>query len=264
MIFKKKKNDEFDEELDALGDDEEIIDFKEFEEFEEKAKREKGARLEDIEKNFIFHVPRGCPICGGDVKGNDHYRYFCEQCNVLFDKKDILEKEFGKSVAEVGKVRKTRLSDDERAELERKRKELKERVFKTFTQQEKRELVEEAEGRKEEELPEPEPEPEPEADDTTAGEETAEETPADTEEEQEPEAEPELGEGPEPGKGEYGLESADKVIASKESTKMHSGACHFVKKIHPQNRIYLGSTEQGEEQGYEMCVCLRRMKAKQR
>jgi hypothetical protein len=246
MTGKKKKMEELDEDIDALGENEEIIDFKEFEEFDEEVEKEKSVKIEDIEKNFIFQISNGCPICGGDVKGNDHYRYFCEKCNVLFDKKDILDKEFGRSIAEVGSVRKTKLSDAERAELDRKRKDLKERIFKTFTQEEKKELVREAEERKEE-LPEPEPEPE-------------EESAVEEEPEPEPAEEPE----PEPEKEEYALEDIGKIIASKESTKMHTGQCHFVKRIHPHNRIYLGSVEQGQENGYEMCVCLRRMQAKQR
>jgi hypothetical protein len=115
--------------------------------------------------------------------------------------------------------------------------------------------VHEAEERKEAELPEPEPEEPPAAEEEPEPEKEPEEENAP---EEEPAAEPE------PEKEDYELEDEGKIIASKESTKMHTGQCHFVKKIHPHNRIYFETTEQGEEQGYEMCVCLRRMKARQR
>ena len=249
-MFKKKKKKE-----PELGlEEEELLEFSEFEEFEPE---EKGIKPEEFEKNFIFHIARGCPVCGGDVKGNDYYKYFCDNCNVLFDKKDIIDREFGRYIGEAGPVKKTKLTDDERAELEKKRKELKDRVFKTFSEEEKKALVEEEE-RKEEEEPE-----EVEGEIFPPPEEEAEEP----EEVEEPEAEeePEEVEEPEaPRREEYELESADKIIASKESTKMHAGNCHFVKKIHPENRIYLNSVEEGEEQGYDMCVCLRRLRAMQR
>jgi hypothetical protein len=289
MAFRRKKK-----ELEDLGlAEEEIIDFKEFEEFDEKAGKEKGVKPEEIEKTFIFHISNGCPICGSDVKGNDYYRYFCEECNVLFDKKDIIEKEFGKSIRETA-IRKTRLSDAEKEELEKKRKELKERIYRTFTKEEKKELAEEAEQRKEEEAEEPEeveeveaevipptrpalealaeePEEETEEPEEEAHEEAEEPEAEEPEEVEEPETEepeevePEEPETEEPAeKEEYELESPDKVIASKESDKMHKGDCHFVKKIHPKNRIYLNSIEEGEEQGKDLCVCLRRLRAMQR
>ena len=62
-------------------------------------------------------------------------------------------------------------------------------------------------------------------------------------------------------KEEYDLEDEKKIIASSQSTKIHKGNCHFVKKIHPENRIYFETAEEGEEKKYEMCVCLRRLKA---
>jgi chemotaxis protein histidine kinase CheA len=257
MMLKKKKKYDEDEDLKEEGFEEETLDFKEFEEYEKELDKKKESAGE-IEKNFIFHIENGCPICGSDVKGNDHYRYFCESCNLLFDKKDILTKEFGKTLAEgekPGPVRKTRLTDEEKADLAKKRKELKERVFKAFSEAEKKELVREAEERKEEEA-EPEEE-EPEQEEPESPEEVVEETP---EEEPAEETEP----SPLPEKEEYNLEDESKIIASKESTKMHTGQCHFVKKIHPHNRIYLGSVTEGEEKGYQMCVCLRRLKAKAR
>jgi hypothetical protein len=267
LLKRKKKKDE----LAELGiKDDELIDFKEFEEFEEELKKQKETKPEDLAKNFVFELPNGCPICGGDVKGNDYYRYFCDHCNVLFDKKDILEKEFGKSIADASKkpIRKTVLNAEERAELEKKRKDLKDRVYKEFSEEQKQELVEETEEEKEEE-PEEEAEPEPEEPEEV--EEPEEEEPEPEPEEPEPEEpedfeedEPEEEPAPEPEKIEYELEEPDRIIASSQSDKMHAGNCHFVKKINPENRIYLDSIEQGEEQGYEMCVCLRRLKAMQR
>lgn len=37
----------------------------------------------------IVTVSSGCPICGGDVKGNDDYRFFCRPCNLLFRRADL-------------------------------------------------------------------------------------------------------------------------------------------------------------------------------
>jgi hypothetical protein len=259
MIFKKKKKEE-DEELAGIESEDEELEFKEFEEFEEELEKQKGLGPEEIEKNFIFSIERGCPICGSDVKGNDFYKYFCETCNILFDKKDILTKEFGKTLGEAH-ITKRRLTAEEKAALEKRRKELKERVFKTFSEKEKEELIEQAAERKtreeaaaEEEVLETQ---EPEGVEGAA--EVTEETP-------EEQAEPEEGAEEEaaPEKEEYELEDESKIIASTQSTKMHTGQCHFVKKIHPQNRIYLGSVEEGKERGYEMCVCLRRMRARAR
>ncbi|MBU2561702.1 MAG: hypothetical protein KKD17_05365 [Nanoarchaeota archaeon] len=261
MLRKRK-----DKELEKLGLDEgEVIDFSEFEDFDEDAVKNKGLKPEDIERNFIFHVEHGCPICGADVKGNDHYRYFCERCNVLFDKKDILEKEFGKSVADAerGAVRKTKLTDEERKELDRKRKELKDRIFNEFSEKQKKELVVKAEERAEEEAVESE-EKEEEVLETVEPEEmdeVIEELPEETGDEEPVQDEPEPEEEV---KEEYELEDPDKIIASNQSNKMHKGDCHFVRKIHPKNRIYVNSIEDGEEQGYQMCVCLRRLKAMQR
>ncbi|MBW2967568.1 hypothetical protein KY362_03715 [Candidatus Woesearchaeota archaeon] len=226
-LFKKKK----DRELEDLGlSEDEVLDFSDFEE---------QPQDEDFEKTFIFHITNGCPICGGDVKGNDHFKYFCKKCNVLFTKKDILDKEFGGMA-----VKKTKLTESEKDAMQKRVKELKDRVFAAFSEEEKKELKEEAKEEEPEEveaevIPPHEPEEEPE------------EVPEDTEPEEEPAPEP-----------EYELEEAGKIIASSESTKLHSGQCHFAKRIHPQNRIYFETIEDGEEDGYEMCVCLRRMKAK--
>jgi hypothetical protein len=35
-------------------------------------------------------IQYGCPICHSDVKGNEEYLYFCEHCNVLFRKEDLV------------------------------------------------------------------------------------------------------------------------------------------------------------------------------
>lgn len=37
----------------------------------------------------IVTVKGGCPICKGDVKGNDHAKYFCQKCNILFSKESL-------------------------------------------------------------------------------------------------------------------------------------------------------------------------------
>jgi hypothetical protein len=37
----------------------------------------------------VYEVKSGCPICHGDVKGNDQYRYFCKNCNLLFNRTDL-------------------------------------------------------------------------------------------------------------------------------------------------------------------------------
>ena len=237
----------------VILDEEDILEFDEFNDYEEAlAKKPKEIKPEDLEKNFIFTITRGCPVCGSDIKGNDFYRYFCEKCNLLFDRKDVIENEFGKSVREA--VRKRVLSSDEKEALARKRKELTGRVFDKFSPKEKEELVEAAETREEPEDVEaemipPHEEARPSIDETLSYAAAVEE-PAEAEEENE--------------EKEYELETPDKIIASKESTKMHAGTCHFVKKIHPENRIFLGSAEEGEEKGYEMCVCLRRIKARRR
>lgn len=37
----------------------------------------------------IETIKGGCPICKADVKGNDIYLYFCQNCNVLFKKNEL-------------------------------------------------------------------------------------------------------------------------------------------------------------------------------
>jgi hypothetical protein len=30
-------------------------------------------------------IKNGCPICVGDVTGNEKYKYFCKKCRMLFE-----------------------------------------------------------------------------------------------------------------------------------------------------------------------------------
>jgi len=39
---------------------------------------------------MVEKIVKACPLCGGDVKGNKQYRYFCRDCNILFTKKELL------------------------------------------------------------------------------------------------------------------------------------------------------------------------------
>lgn len=348
---------------EAISEDD-IIDFEDFRDLDEGDEEDIGddEGSSDFEKHFIFHISGGCPICGGDVKGNDHFRYLCENCNVLFDKKDVIDSEFGRRG---GGVRKTRLSEDERKDLQKRRDELKERVFSAFSEEEKKEVRQEAEDRMQEveevsgkpvgfegdavpggepgeevsddagdegetdldepeyvdaevippgaglddlaahaglahetgEMPGPregsgqegpdedervdegEPDDE-EADDEgfdegVTGDEEKDDEETDGREADDEEAydevtgdgeagDEETDDGEQRRRAEYHLESPERIIASNESTKMHKGDCHFVKRIHPENRVYLDSVEQGIEQGYDLCVCLRRLKAMRR
>ncbi len=301
-----KKKDTF---SDMEEDD--IIDFNEL---EEDIKEGKDVDSKEIERNFIFIIPEGCPICGDEVKGNDHYLYFCKNCNVLFERKDIMDKEFGRKP-----LSKIRLSEKQREELQRKREELKEHIHKTFSEKEtpEEETPEEeapkegpATTQKHEEEPDEEDiqeddvqeedtedveteivshdgESAPSLDDLAGAisvpavhevepeeEDTDEKEPAEDDDQQEDdEKDPDDDDADEEEvspdeevteREEYDLESSDKIIASNQSTKMHKGDCHFVKKIHPENRIYLDSITHGEDKGYEMCVCLRRLKAMKR
>jgi hypothetical protein len=38
----------------------------------------------------IETVRNACPICHGDVKGNEIFLYFCKQCNILFRREDLV------------------------------------------------------------------------------------------------------------------------------------------------------------------------------
>lgn len=299
-MFRKKKK----KELEELGiNEEEIIAFDDFKDLNEKDIEEGDAGPTEFEKHFIFHISGGCPICGSDVKGNDYFGYLCKQCNVLFDRKHVIDSEFGRKTCG---VRKTRLTEKEREELEKRRRELKDRVFREFSEKERQELKEEAKEKKEPETEEAGEQEQEEVEaeiippydkerDKEDGEKADEEEPAEEtepkgidevidkvpdedtvetvegdDEESEEEGSHRTGEVPDEEEDdrqrreEYELESPDKIIASNGSKKMHKGDCHFVKKIHPKNRIYLDSIEQGKELGYEMCVCLRRLRAMQR
>jgi methylphosphotriester-DNA--protein-cysteine methyltransferase len=37
----------------------------------------------------IFKVEKACPLCNGDVYGNDNLRYYCKRCNLLFKKNEL-------------------------------------------------------------------------------------------------------------------------------------------------------------------------------
>jgi len=50
-----------------------------------------------ISSETIETIKEGCPICKGDVKGNDTYMFYCKQCNILFRKDELL---LGKSQVE--------------------------------------------------------------------------------------------------------------------------------------------------------------------
>jgi len=34
-------------------------------------------------------VKNGCPICGNDVRGDDEFKFWCESCNILFNRADL-------------------------------------------------------------------------------------------------------------------------------------------------------------------------------
>ncbi|MFQ5474295.1 MAG: hypothetical protein ACE5DM_00500 [Candidatus Nanoarchaeia archaeon] len=40
----------------------------------------------------VYIFENSCPLCGGDVKGNEKYRYFCAECNMLFERKYLSKK----------------------------------------------------------------------------------------------------------------------------------------------------------------------------
>lgn len=298
---------------------------------------------EEIAKNLIFEIEGGCPICHKDVRGNDHYKFFCEHCNLLFERKDILEKEFGKNAGEVTTgVRKTQLTADEKKELAEKRKGLKDKIFSAFSEKKKEAVETEIDAKDEiaeekdiksnqDDVPEqtitqnPE-EPiaqheeaelvdaeEDEISEDVADEDETVETSvsqdsqgvdlndvvsalgmssrrvedAEFEEDNSEEIEDSADEVVEDSNDTEDIDEDDsmfdedteesdedetesyelepgKIIASTQSSKLHEGSCHFVKKIHPENRIYYDSIEEGAEKGYELCVCLRRIVAKQR
>ncbi len=46
-------------------------------------------QMTEEEKRGIATVKAGCPICKGDVKGNDEYLFFCAHCNILYKRDDL-------------------------------------------------------------------------------------------------------------------------------------------------------------------------------
>lgn len=42
-----------------------------------------------IELPKIILIKDACPICHGDVRGSDEYKYLCKSCQVLFNYKDL-------------------------------------------------------------------------------------------------------------------------------------------------------------------------------
>ena len=41
------------------------------------------------ERKLIETIASACPICKSDVKGDDVYLYFCQNCNILFKKNEL-------------------------------------------------------------------------------------------------------------------------------------------------------------------------------
>jgi len=39
---------------------------------------------------YIKKYKKACPICKGDVKGNSKSKYYCRNCNILYDYGDLL------------------------------------------------------------------------------------------------------------------------------------------------------------------------------
>lgn len=218
-IFKRKKTkdpfeikDEIDDELINAFDDEPDTT-------EEQA--------EEIEKTFIYEIKNGCPLCSATVKGNNQFKYFCKDCNILFTKGDLNEDEFKQVDAD---------------DSDKKEKKQKKTTEKTFPVGEN--IVEDDTKKPETKIEEDDFEY-----DSDDDEDDIQEEPEEVIEEKEP---------------EYELEEESKIIASTQSTKMHKGTCHFVKKINPENRQYLSNTKEGEKKGYNLCVCLRRLKYKEK
>lgn len=130
-------------------------------------------------KMVVYIIEKACPLCKGDVKGNEEFKYFCKHCNMLFEKKYLSRQE-----------------------------------EKELPPEEEKEVIKAESG----------PEVEVFSEDTEPLEETEELN----------------------------------FVASAKSNKMHLDTCHFLKKIHKDNWIYLKSLEEGIEKEYEPCVCIRR------
>ncbi|MBT5023284.1 hypothetical protein HOK51_08845 [Candidatus Woesearchaeota archaeon] len=280
----------------------------------------------------VYLVPKGCPICRKDLKGNDQVKYFCEKCNVLFDRKDI--RSYEDRIKDVEEEKKSKQEKEDRElneakeeSLEQIRNAVEEKITKseqddvskeeTSTEKQKAESVDEKEQQlekpKEQQLEKSKEKPkEQEMQKPIVQSEKSNVQPkkpivqseksVDTEDElmqalgmsdSKKNVEQDVKKDPEPAprqsqseekqveektveekqvekptqktktksKGEFTLETQEKVIASSESKKIHAGNCHFVSMIQPNNRIYFDSIEEGEKKGYELCVCLRRLKA---
>ena len=42
-------------------------------------------KVSEFERNVVYIVKQGCPICGNDLIGNRKYKFYCKRCNLLFD-----------------------------------------------------------------------------------------------------------------------------------------------------------------------------------
>jgi hypothetical protein len=199
----------------------------------------------------VYLVERGCPICHHDLKGNDELRYFCKDCNILFDHKDIhvLPEEYH----DLDKIRQ---HEEEKIDLTpfKTSPTDKEKQFIDMPKEDaplfpEKETPKKEEKKEEPKLPPP-PEETPEIEEQIIEETKEEPKPV-------PKKKPEIKPG-------FELETEDKIIASSESDKLHAGNCRFVSNIHKTNRIYFASAAEGKLKGYELCVCLRRINALQR
>jgi len=168
------------------------------------------------------HTPL-CPACRSVVKGDKRVGYFCSNCNLLFKRKDILFKV---------PIRHTKKPAVPMPGKPERRSHVSEKLNKIIreTHPLQDEIPEPPQRLRVKPKAQPIPEPVPKPP-----------TP------------------PKPIKEEFELEEESKIIASAESKKMHSGTCHFIKKIHRDNRIYFDSVEKGEAGGKDMCVCLRKL-----
>ncbi len=39
---------------------------------------------------MIEKVYKACPVCRGHVRGSKDLKYYCDDCSLLFDKKDLI------------------------------------------------------------------------------------------------------------------------------------------------------------------------------
>ena len=143
----------------------------------------------------VYLVTKACPVCGRELRGNNELKFFCKDCNMLFERRHF------------------EITPEEKKEEKKVKSPVKKPVNVSPVEIE------------------------------SPPEETAPET-------------------SKISPDNYGLESEQTIIASEKSSKIHQGQCHFVKKIHKENRIYLSTVEEGKQRGYALCVCLRRKGAK--